>query len=307
MSAPFESEDPRDTAEQELGVPDPDELPYHDMLPADEIRDAESASPPPPRLCWRCGKSFSGALGACPYCRARSRESSEQPVPDVVDSGDIEPDAEHVAGRLLITFMVLMATSVIQGWVARSSGFDEEKDTLNLLLTTEVVDSLLILGALFWIPRRPRLPAPTSSVRRTAWLASWPLLGCVLMINVAYAAMLRSIVGVSEEDLQSLVGGEGPLWLIVLVICVQPAIFEELYFRHLLLDSLRRPVGVTTAVVVSSVMFGFAHLGQFLAIPVLIVVGLLLGYARVASGGLALPVLLHFVHNAVVLFLERTS
>ena len=49
--------------------------------------------------------------------------------------------------------------------------------------------------------------------------------------------------------------------------------------------------------------FAAAHLGQLIAFPVLFLLGGLLAYARVYSGGLALPMVLHFLHNFAVLFL----
>jgi membrane protease YdiL (CAAX protease family) len=88
------------------------------------------------------------------------------------------------------------------------------------------------------------------------------------------------------------------------LICVQPAIVEELFFRHLVLGVLRSNLGVHGAVFISSVMFALAHIGVPLSMPVLFVLGLGLGYARVASGGLLLPMAMHFVHNAVVIGVE---
>jgi uncharacterized protein len=85
---------------------------------------------------------------------------------------------------------------------------------------------------------------------------------------------------------------------------VQPAIVEELFFRHLVLGSLRTTLGGHGAVWLSSVMFALAHIGTPISLPVLMVLGVVLGYARWGSGGLALPMVLHFLHNLFVLLLE---
>ncbi|HEV3257192.1 MAG TPA: CPBP family intramembrane glutamic endopeptidase [Gemmataceae bacterium] len=50
-------------------------------------------------------------------------------------------------------------------------------------------------------------------------------------------------------------------------------------------------------------MFGMAHVGVPLSIPLLMVVGLFLGYVRTASRSLLLPMLMHFGHNAAILLL----
>ena len=59
------------------------------------------------------------------------------------------------------------------------------------------------------------------------------------------------------------------------------------------------------AVFVSSVMFGVAHVGSPLSVPVLVLLGFMLGYLRVFSGGLLLPMLVHFAHNAAILLAEH--
>jgi membrane protease YdiL (CAAX protease family) len=56
-------------------------------------------------------------------------------------------------------------------------------------------------------------------------------------------------------------------------------------------------------VLLSSFFFAAAHLGQLIAFPVLFLLGVVLAYARVYSGGLALPMLIHFLHNFAVLYL----
>jgi membrane protease YdiL (CAAX protease family) len=47
-------------------------------------------------------------------------------------------------------------------------------------------------------------------------------------------------------------------------------------------------------------MFGLAHLGVPLSVPILILIGVMLGYARVLTGGVCIPILLHFIHNMLV-------
>ena len=52
-------------------------------------------------------------------------------------------------------------------------------------------------------------------------------------------------------------------------------------------------------------IFGMAHLGNVPGWPVLMLLGAGLGYARVYSGGLTLPILLHFLHNFAVLLIDH--
>ena len=101
-----------------------------------------------------------------------------------------------------------------------------------------------------------------------------------------------------------LLGKPGWTAWVILAVCVQPAIVEELFFRYLALGHLLPILGRRGAVVVSSIMFGFAHLFALLSTPYLILVGIVFGYARLWGRSMALPIALHFAHNLAVLWFE---
>ena len=90
------------------------------------------------------------------------------------------------------------------------------------------------------------------------------------------------------------------LWLALLAECVQPAFVEELFFRHLALGTLRRFLAPGGAVLVSSLMFALAHVYRPLSFPIFVLIGMGLGWLRVLSGSLLLPILLHFLHNLII-------
>ncbi|MEW4491113.1 CPBP family glutamic-type intramembrane protease [Thalassoglobus sp. JC818] len=66
-------------------------------------------------------------------------------------------------------------------------------------------------------------------------------------------------------------------------------------------------MGIGSTLLVTSFMLSFAHFGVPLSIPILIVVGLILGIARSKSGGLLLPMIIHFFHNLLVISIEQLS
>ena len=99
---------------------------------------------------------------------------------------------------------------------------------------------------------------------------------------------------------QSAGGTDGPGFLFLgLGAVVLAPVGEELAFRGLLLPSLRRWVGTRGAIGLSSAIFGALHWYYGIGIPVLIFVGLVLGWARVVSGGLRAPILIHAGFNLV--------
>jgi len=127
------------------------------------------------------------------------------------------------------------------------------------------------------------------------------MLGC----NIAYHFTLGNLLRPNDTQLINDVFKDRYMAALLLG-CLQPAIFEELFFRHLALRHFFNVMGVHSAVFISSLMFGLAHLGTPLSIPLLILTGLFLGYCRVLSGGLLLPITLHFFHNLAVMSLNGT-
>jgi membrane protease YdiL (CAAX protease family) len=143
----------------------------------------------------------------------------------------------------------------------------------------------------------------TFAKKAAAWIGFSVILAGLLLLNVAYHHFLRQIAPAVQMDRETF--GEGAIfWLWCVAICLQPAVVEELFFRYLSLGALRSVVGVHSAVWLSAMMFALAHIYVPLSLPVLFCLGVGLGYARVASGGMALPMVLHLLHNAAVMYLQ---
>jgi membrane protease YdiL (CAAX protease family) len=213
----------------------------------------------------------------------------------------------------LYFFLALLALSVVEGLLGgalldeESFGGDRGQAVRGLITLFEAVDSALVVAAVCWVARPPALPRQPASRRLQGWLAGGPLLLAALAANLGYHFLLNDYLALPDDwtPMESL-RGASKTWL-VLALCLQPAIFEEIFFRYLMLGHLRSVTGAHGAVWVSSLVFGLAHLGAPLSIPMLIVVGVALGYARVWSGSLLLPMLMHFAHNLVVICLETQA
>ncbi len=89
----------------------------------------------------------------------------------------------------------------------------------------------------------------------------------------------------------------------VLLICVQPAIVEELFFRQMVLGVFRRSMNMHLAVMLTAAMFSIRAPGQpgWDAVPV---PGRCCVLLRRVFGGLSLAMIMHFVHNFVVIAYE---
>lgn len=279
--------------------------------------------------CGHCGLPVEEYVVFCPWCGTDLRiagtiAATMPPVPQWTWS--LRALIAVLVGYGLILGIVILC-AVILVLQAQQMGLDLGNHdlaapqmrrlselALQQMALAAVASSLVVLAT--WIAAGPlrRLPEPSDQNRVLAWvLGLMVVLPALLALNLGYALLVRRVVGEDVLDLrivQELV--KVPLFWGLLTI--QPAIFEELFFRYLTLGALYealRSVGrqqaIHLSVFLSSLMFAVAHLGQLVAVPYLLIVGLALGYLRLASGGLALPMFVHFLHNAAVLALAHLS
>ena len=93
--------------------------------------------------------------------------------------------------------------------------------------------------------------------------------------------------------------------LCLFVIAVLPAILEEMLFRGCVLRSLRS-FGDGFAILISAVLFGLMH-GNIRQIPFATIVGLILGWMYVVTNSLVLPIVVHFINNALSVVMQYTA
>jgi membrane protease YdiL (CAAX protease family) len=278
-------------------------------------------------LCWRCHKEVPATESSCPYCEARLL-AADRVVERIVAADATNPyvsatilvekpdeslDSQAARGviavsRLVWFFLAILCVGVVEGLIAHSmSDRAEPNDIRNseltsLIVAAEIADTLLIAAALINIPRPPKL-VRRPSLAALGWVAGVPILAVMLLLNFGYHTLLRQYLHVPEGLLDRDIRGVTPAVAIALT-CLQPAIVEELFFRYLAIGSLTNVTSLTGAIWISSVMFGMAHIGAPLSIPILMVVGVGLGYARCVSGSIVLPMIMHFVHNLIVMMVN---
>lgn len=254
--------------------------------------------------CWRCGKYIDERDPRCRFCRARQFESDSHS-----DLAPLPKKAPSVM-PIIVVFIITMAISVFQAWYFKNAANlpvggkqEQEMALLRMILVVELIDSILVFSVLALIAV-PKLRPVEPSTKTLWWVLGLPLIALLFGLNLLYGFALEQYVGKFPDFEVIQIGLKTHYGLVILAVCIQPAVVEELFFRYLALGKLRSLMGVHGAVWVSAVMFGVAHLGAFLSVPILILIGAGLGYARVYSGGLALPMLMHALHNFAVLLVE---
>lgn len=259
--------------------------------------------------CWRCGKGFDATAAACPSCRAdrAPRAAHDQPGVSREPGGSpLAADPASPVVRLIGFYAALLVTAIVFAMILRArfpvgSDLDEAGRIwlLHATLVLEAIDTVIVLAA--WCvlrrsatPDDPRWPALAS-------LAAGPALALLLALNYGYHWLLQFVASPAAPE-QMLPGHE---WLYLIAYVVQPAIVEEMFFRGLAIERFRAVTSARAALVVSSVMFGLCHVYAPASVPYLIVAGMVLGAARLTSGGLLLPMVLHFLHNLVIILWEH--
>jgi len=273
------------------------------MSEAPEEASEEIVAPVQTSACWRCEIEVSVEQPVCPHCQAPLSRSDHAQT-----SGSHTEHAVDPFKVMMWSYALLLATTIILAFSLEATfgeevAFEEPVRTqvLTQILVLEIVDAVIVCVAFAIGYRAIRARLAKADKPLQAWLFFVPMLAVLLLLNYQYHWMLREVlhVPILEDELTATFD-----WLVFFVFCIQPAIVEEVYCRGFVFGILNSVLGRHGAVWISAIMFGLLHVGAPLSIPYLTLLGAYLGYARLYSGGLALPVLLHFVHNLIVLLWE---
>jgi sodium transport system permease protein len=92
-----------------------------------------------------------------------------------------------------------------------------------------------------------------------------------------------------------------PLWVVLLVLAVTPAICEELFFRGFCLSAFKR-TGKWPALVVTALLFGLAHASIYRLLPTAFL-GFVMGYAVWKTRSVATGMIVHVLNNGLLITL----
>ena len=256
--------------------------------------DNGSSEPRPGEIksCRACYQPISAAAKFCPSCGANQFPTME-----------LEQRVDHAARswpavRNAIIFYVIYLGSVIPLlWLP-------EEDIASGLLVVSVVDVVIIL--VYWsIARVPLGPVlrPTPGAGRWSAIALM-LLVPMLAVNLGYHFVLQRMFGIEVERITApFVDAGYPYWIILLEICVMPAIWEEVAFRGLIQVRLAEAVRQREAIIMTAVLFAIIHCSALSGVY-LFALGIVLGVIRARSNSLLPGMAMHFAHNLVIVILE---
>jgi membrane protease YdiL (CAAX protease family) len=218
--------------------------------------------------------------------------------------------------RLLATIGVGAAASAVVG-TAISYGLRWTLPSLNAAVTTQIIvaavySTLLAALVLFFGPlQRPPLGLRFISVKELglavpAWIgiigASLVVYFLLTPITGGIVPALRQMLSVAT-DAKRLDGQPESAWIVAIARgCLIAPLFEELFFRGLLLSWLGKHFSPPRAVIVSAALFAAMH-GYPIVLPYAFLFGVVSGWIRERTGSTLNTVFLHVLNNVLLLCL----
>ena len=267
-----------------------------DADPQSPGSEAAAIHPVQRRFCPTCGAPWIPESVTCAECAGKTR-------PGTIDAADVRAAIQPVRDAIFLYFAILVPILIGALLViACSASAAEEIGT-----RVEVVISWFTAGVVvLWSIRRRRAIAPfLRNVSTPRWYAAAVLLaGGTFLLATLTVRLLVDGLGVEEMEYADPMLNAGYGWgAIILNVCIEPAIIEELAFRGIILTGLQRVLSNRDAALVSSLMFMVLHLAVP-SFPHLFLIGLALSYLRIRSGSLYPGMLMHFLHNFLIVVSE---
>lgn len=244
-----------------------------------------------------------------------TQESCAQQNP--IESGSLAPGFKSICTRLgivvIITFVSRFVAEVVGSLIGLSPLYAVlEKSPValqlvNFALSAVFLNFIPIISAVF-ILKHPFRTAGKKVYTKPKYLgralamfpAGYGLAIGVNLFTIWLGSLLQNTaLGESFNATQNAfaVTDVASAWIVFIQVAFFAPIFEELWFRGLIMESLR-PYGNGFAIFVSAILFGFTH-GNFAQVFYATVLGIFLGYLAVSTGSIVTSTIIHAMFNSI--------
>lgn len=176
-------------------------------------------------------------------------------------------------------------------------------------LTGLTIAVILMAGVYFTALRPKRLSWREVGVKGFA-LKDWKLIGlysAVLLAGAVIIVVLTSFIGNTWENSKTEAMQQNVTFFTVLIAFISAAvispIYEEIFYRGFLYRWLRTRMGLTGALLLSSLIFTIIHIPTYNVMPVNFFSGILFALAYERTGSIWPPVLIHGLTNGFMVLL----
>lgn len=218
-------------------------------------------------------------------------------------SHSIEPETRQKDIFSIITpsLIYYLTTLALLAAYKLTSVFPEGLDGM-LIVTIIDVAIVLVFVVIFFREIKPLL----SFVNFRFSIATLTVLGA--LAGALFISWFANIIQLSISDdvfydTYQFQETDSPLFLSVLFVCVQPALFEELAFRGFLFNNIQKVSSVIGTVYITSFIFGILHLA-IVSLLWLVPIGLVFALLRSKYNTLWYGVIGHFTYNLGIVLVD---
>jgi sodium transport system permease protein len=245
-----------------------------------------------------------GAGAVVSLWAARLMGSSMTPETDVLPTTPAQLRLRLFSRHAPRAFLPMFALILL------SSSLFADRLAVQVIVNTAVI----LLGGSLLMLRRYRLPLKETLGLHLPSPVIWPFLGAAVPAGIVLsahvyrlsAALFPTSARMMEEMYARGIGLDAPLWQLLMLGALLPALCEETAFRGVLMGSVRRTMGNVSAVILSSLVFGLFHMTAVRFLPTAFL-GLMLGLSVLLTGSLLPAMVWHALNNAVALALGGTA
>lgn len=255
-------------------------------------------SPAKLKTCEYCGATLNPAYYFCPAC-ATPFQSVELLLPEERPAWEsAETIVRKRAPQAMRVFWAFAVTIFISALVSFSA-FGEGQNLGGYVVSSILVAlTTCVLSVLYWESLKVQF-CRIGFNHSAAWIGL-ALLPLALIINYGFHRLILPSIMEDTSALDQFDEIFTARWTAVLIICVLPAITEEIAFRGLVQHWMHTALPDWKAIGLAAALFSALHLSVINA-PYLFGLGVLLGYTRWKTGSLYPAMLIHFLHNFIVL------
>lgn len=205
---------------------------------------------------------------------------------------------------VLSTFIVItfiMAQAVSSYWLLQI--FVYEYGTVTSL---SAIVTLFVIFAMIWLLIKINKAnfGEFMAIRPFRWRYLFIFSILLFLLNLIIDGVTTWLDREPMQFMDALILTANPLWLLILAVIVIVPIYEELIFRGFMWSGLvGTKLGVWGTAIVTSVVFAVIHVQYgWVELLGIFALAMLFSYARLLSGSLLLPIILHIFNNGLAMW-----
>lgn len=220
-----------------------------------------------------------------------------------------------IVATIILFFVTQTASVFLAGkWLLTNSAHLAWDEVLFLgssngtVVSASIVISALILTLLIWLILKLKKQSVGDylALKPFNLKVAIAMIGILLLFMIGSQALTYLLDKAPLDFVDPLFSSVNSVWLLVIVMVVVAPIYEELVFRGLLWSAINEqfeaPRGLVISSLVTSVIFALIHLQYGIyEMSTIVILALIFCLARIKSGSLLLPMLLHIINNGAAM------